>query len=451
MIINFPKNLIALAKSLPKPLYAVGGIVRNFIINSETCGDVDLCAPIVSGEFVQKVIEHGFSVLAEYKHTGAVLFTDGEYSYEYTCFRKETYHKGEHTPYTTEFVDDIREDALRRDFKCNAIYYDIANSKIVDPLGGVEDVFNRVLDTVLEPNITFSRDGLRLLRLARFAGELNFQPTRKVLDGASEFAFNILDIAPERIYAELKMILVADQKYSFSSKTGHYDALKILDKTRVLDLIFPDLTEGRGMVQRADFHKYDVLEHSLRCALYAHPSIRLGALLHDIGKPFCFKRDGYYYFHFKEGERLAEKALKKLKADKKTIDFVKYLVREHMADLDCSMKESKVRKFIVKHYENIEPLLMVKQADFRASLEVDYTAPTVEKWNKIIDKMRSDGTPFSLKQLKIDASRLIEIGYSGSQIGIELNKLFDFVVLNPEKNVEQTLLALAKKHFEKKK
>lgn len=414
-------------------------------------GDVDLCAPILSQDFVEFVKKQGFTVLAEYKHTGTVLFTDGKFSYEYTCFRKEKYSKGEHTPYSTEFIDDVREDALRRDFKCNAIYYDIANQQIIDPLGGVEDVYNKVLDTVLPPEKTFSRDGLRLLRLARFAGELDFKPTTKVLDGATEFALNILDIAPERIYSELKMILVADKKYDFSSPTGHYDALKILDKTRVLDLIFPDLTEGRGMVQRADFHKYDVLEHSLRCVLYAHPSIRLGALLHDIGKPFCFKRDGYYYHHFAEGVHLAERALKKLKADKKTIDQVKYLVREHMADLDCSMKENKVRKFIVKNYEKIQPLLLVKQADFRASLEVDYTAPTVEKWQKIIKKMQDDGTPFTLKQLSVEASDLIELGFRGEQIGEQLKKLWDYAVSEPEKNYKQALISLAQKDLAKMK
>jgi poly(A) polymerase len=75
---------------------------------------------------------------------------------------------------------------------------------MVDPLDGIEDVYAKVLDTVDKPEITFSRDGLRLMRLARFAGELGFEPTRQVIDGATEHAHNILDISPERVYDELK-------------------------------------------------------------------------------------------------------------------------------------------------------------------------------------------------------------------------------------------------------
>lgn len=449
MMINLPENLIKLASNLQKPLYVVGGAVRNYLINGTLSGDVDLSAPISASVIKEQAINCGFTVLAEYKHTGTVLLTSDGRSYEFTSFRKENYINGEHTPFETEFIDDIEQDALRRDFKCNAIYYDVKHKKIVDPLGGVEDVYNKVLDTARSPKETFSSDGLRLLRLARFAGELDFEPTLEVLGGATQFADNILDISAERIFKELKMILVADKKYAFSNSIGHYKALKILDKTRVLDRIFPELTEGRGMVQRADFHKYDVLEHSLRCACYAPEEVRLGALLHDIGKPFCFKRDGYYYHHFDEGEKIAERALKRLKADKETISQVKFLVREHMADLDCSMKESKVRRFIVKNYERLNHLLMVKQADFRASLESDYVAPTVAKWNKILEKMQLDGTPFSIKQLKISSNELIEIGFIKEQIGKELTSLWEYVVLNPEKNSNEELTLKAKRDFSK--
>ena len=141
--------------------------------------------------------------------------------------------------------------------------------------------------------------------------------------------------------------------------------------------------------------------------------------------------------------------LKRLKADKATIDLVKFLVREHMVDLDCSMSESKVRKFLVKHQDRLDELRRVKQADFRASLEIESTAPTIIKWKKIYDKMQADGTPFNLKDLKVSSSDLMDIGYKGQQIGRELKALFDYAVLNPNKNNHQTLMTLAKKHFDK--
>lgn len=447
----FEKNLIGLAEVLDKPLYAVGGVVRNYLINGSVSDDVDLAAAITTEELIPCLNAAGFTVAAEYKRTGTVMFTDGKRKYEFTSFRSEKYIGGEHTPKETEFTEDINADALRRDFKCNAIYYDLKNGRIVDPLDGVKDVKHRVLDTVTDAEKVFSHDGLRLMRLARFAGELNFAPTPAVLIAAEKFADNIKEISPERIYAELIRILQSDKKYPFSDKEGHYTGLKILDNTRVLDRIFPELTEGRGMVQRADFHRYDVLEHSLRSMLYADSSVRLAALLHDIGKPFCFKRDGYYYMHFADGERIAEQALRRLKADNLTIKQVKFLVREHMVDLDCSMKESKVRRFIVKNFDTLEQLLFVKQADFRASLEIDSVAPTLIKWGRIYDKMKTDGTPFSLKELKINAKELIDIGYKSADIGKELKKLFDEAVAHPEKNDKDTLLDMAKRDFKRLK
>ncbi len=443
----FAQNLICLAEMLENPLYAVGGLVRNYLLAEYLSEDVDLAAGITVDELIPYLTKAGFEIVAEYKRTGTVVFTDGVNRYEYTAFRKEKYIGGEHIPSVTEFTEDIREDALRRDFKCNAIYYDIKNGKIVDPLGGVQDVENRVLDTVTLPEKVFSNDGLRLMRLARFSGELNFKPTQEVMLAAKKYAKNIKAISPERIYAELIKILQADGKYPFSDPQGHYNGLKILDQTTVLDGIFPELTDGRNMVQRADFHKYDVLEHSLRSALYADKSVRLASLLHDIGKPFCFRRDGYYYHHFEEGEKIVEKALKRLRADSDTIKKVKFLVREHMVDLDCSMKENKVRRFIVKNKNTLNELLLVKQADFRASLERDDKAPTLIKWGRILDKMDKDGTPFTLKELKISSADLMKIGYAREGIGKELNKLWDYAVINPQDNQTDILLNMAKKDF----
>ncbi len=445
MIKILPQNLINLANKFSKPLYLVGGAVRNYLIDNSLSKDLDICASIPMEQFVRAVEEIGLTINATYKRTGTVLFVDGKYHYEYTAFRRERYVGGAHTPEYTEFTENIYEDAIRRDFKCNAIYYDIKNQKIVDVLGGVNDVNNKVLDTVQEADKVFCSDGLRLMRLARFTGELNFKPTEKVLDSAKKYADNILDISPERILAELKMILSADCKYPFSSKSGHYDALKILDETRVLDRIIPELTAGRDMTQRADFHKYDVLEHSLRTVLYSK-KVRLGALLHDVGKPFCFNKNGVYHNHAIYGEDIAEKVLKRLKADKETITLVKFLTREHMLDLDGCMRESKIRRFLATNHARIDELFDLKQADFMAGQDKDEVAPTIVKWQKILSEMKEDGTPFSKKDLNISASDLIAMGYENKEIGKELKNLFDYAVLNPKDNNREKLLILATKH-----
>lgn len=440
------KNLIEFAKLLNKPLYVVGGAVRDYLIGKCVSDDVDLSAGIPVEEMVGALNRSGYKILAEYKRMGTVVFSDNEKKYEYTAFRREKYVGGEHKPRLTEFTEDILEDARRRDFKCNAVYYDITRGEYVDPLNGINDIKNKVLDSVVSPNKVFSSDGLRLMRLARFAGELNFKPTEQVLQSVKRYADNILDVSPERIFAELLMILQSDSKHPFSDKKGHYNGLKILEQTKVLDKILPELTEGRAMAQRADFHKYDVLEHSLRCVLYADKSVRLDALLHDIGKPFCFNRYKNYYSHFIEGAHIAKKILTRLKADKQTIKRVEFIVRAHMVDIDCAMKEDKVRKFIVDNFNGYyEQLLMVKQADFRAGLDSEQTAPTLIKWAKILQEMKEDNTPFSLKDLKISAYDLISIGYTGERIGKELIKLHTYCVNNPQSNQHQTLMKIAKR------
>ena len=118
-----------------------------------------------------------------------------------------------------------------------------------------------------------------------------------------------------------------------------------------------------------------------------------------------------------------------------------------MVDIDCSMKENKVKKFIVKNHRMLSLLLKVKQADYRASLEQNGIAPTLEKWEKIYDKMIDDKTPFSLNELKISAKHLMEIGFKGEQIGKELNILFDYAIINPDGNTHEKMFELAKRHY----
>ncbi|MBE5734808.1 MAG: HD domain-containing protein [Clostridiales bacterium] len=447
MKVFLPQKLKDLACELPSTLYVVGGAVRNFLIDKSISDDIDLCAPLSADVLMKALIKLEMKVVAEYKRTGTVVFSDGQRKYEFTSFRQESYIGGEHKPYKTQFTQDITLDALRRDFKCNAVYYDIKNDKYVDPLDGIKDVKEKRLDTVKAPKEVFSNDGLRLMRLARFAGQLDFTPTSDVLRACEEFADNINAISPERIFSELIEILQADKKYAFSSKKGHYVGLKILEKTRVLDRILPELTLGRKMAQRADFHKYDVLEHSLRTVLYADQTVRLSALFHDIGKPFCLINHGRYHLHFSEGERIAKSVLKRLKADNKTIKMVAFLVKEHMVDIDCTMPEKKLRKFLVKNCKNIEPLLLVKQADFRAGLEQEGVCPTIIKWKALYQKMKEEKVPFSLSQLKVDASDLIELGYQKDEIGKQLEKLWETAIESPIKNEKAILIELARKNL----
>ena len=195
------------------------------------------------------------------------------------------------------------------------------------------------------------------------------------------------------------------------------------------------------MVQRADFHKYDVLEHSLRAVKYATPSVRLAALLHDVGKPLCAIRDGNSYNHPTDGERLANTILHRLKAPKKVIETVCALTLWHMYDFNCQTKENKLRRFFVDHYDILEDLLKVKQADYSGCMDDESTAPTVVRWKGLLARMHKEGAPLTLKQLAVSGQDLLR-SIPAPQIATTLKQLLYHAACYPKDNVKEKLLQL---------
>ena len=441
-----PKTLIALANVCSVPLYVVGGSVRDFLSGLTPLSDPsdwDICSTLPVETLVERAQSLGFSVKAVYRNTGTVKLQDDERNdFEYSRFRSDKYVRGVHTPVEIFFTDDISLDARRRDFTANAVYYDVRADRFVDPLQGIAAISEKRLTTVADAKKVFGEDGLRLMRLARQAAQLGFSPDGECLRGATENAKLIRDISPERIFTELLAILHADEKYGVSD--GHFTGLCLLDKTRVLDEILPELTLGRGMAQRPDFHKYDVLEHSLRAVRYAHPSVRLAALLHDVGKPFCRLRDGNSFAHPEEGARLTSEILTRLKAPKRTIEQTKTLVALHMYDFDCKTGENKLRRFFAAQYPYLNELLFLKQADFSACTDDLSPAPTCTRWRALIDTLREENAPLTLKQLAVSGTDLLDAGLPAHRLSDVLRALLLHAVVNPKDNEKSRLLKLAK-------
>lgn len=437
-----PVRLIKLAGELNKPLYVVGGACRDFLAGLVSPSvDWDICAPLCAEEVALHAEKAGFAVSSVYKNTGTVhLRADGQ-DYEFTSFRSDKYVRGRHTPEEVYFTDDIEKDALRRDFKCNAVYYDISAQKFVDPLGGIEDAENGALGTVAAAEKVFGEDGLRLMRLCRIAAQTGFTPTGEAVEGARANRALIDDIAKERIFAELNAVLASDLKYG--NADGPYRGLKLLHKIGVLERILPELTLGDGMEQRKDYHDYDVLEHSLRCVKYAHPSIRLAALLHDVGKPYCKINTGRFVGHEKEGERIAAEILTRLRAGNKLKERVTALVRWHMYDLSMQTSENKVRKFIVAHMPILDELLLLKQADYSACKDDLKKAPCVARWENILSKMQSEGVPLTVGQLDVRGDELIGAGICPEQTGKTLEFLLNQCAVNAVENRKEKLIAHA--------
>ena len=446
-----PEKLKILASSAPVPVFVVGGSVRDFLcgVTPKNGGyDWDICSTISTDEFVALAQSHSFTVKSVYKNTGTIKLKDSDgIDYEYSRFRSDKYVRGMHVPVEIFFTDDISLDARRRDFTCNAVYYDIKNGSYLDPLNGIRAIQEKRLTTVAPAQKVFGEDGLRLMRLARQGAQLGFTPDAECLIGATDNARLIDDISPERIFTELLSILTADKKYGV--KDGQYHGLKLLEQTGVLARILPELTLGKGMSQRPDFHKYDMLEHSLRAALYADERVRFAALLHDIGKPFCFLRDGNSYAHPQEGARLAGEILTRFKAPKKLIAETQTLVELHMYDFDGKTKDNKLKRFFVENAPALEKLLLLKQADFSACTDDLSIAPTCVRWNALLAKMQAENAPLTLKQLAITGKDLLMLGIPPAEISTVLNGLLVHAAIHPTDNTKPRLCRLAKGYLSK--
>ena len=439
---NIPQKLLDAAGKADFPLYAVGGAVRDALAGLPASQDIDLCAPVPAETFSALARRCGLCVNGVYKNTGTVNLTDGERKMEFTSFRTDVYRRGEHAPESIRFTADMRTDALRRDFRCNAVYCDLKTGEVCDPLGGAEDIREKRISTTRPPDEVFSEDGLRLMRLARQAAQLGFAPTLECILGAKFNAALIARISAERIFAELQLILHADAKYGI--RYAHYEGLKLLEGTDVLNYILPELAAGKGMPQRADFHAHDVLEHSLRACKYADERVRLSALLHDVGKPAAYLQTGKYHSHDVLGEGIAREILERLKAPKKTTETVCALTRLHMYDLDGKAKEGKVRAFIVKNYAWYPLLVLLKQADYSGCRDDLNECPTLAKWENILQKMQEEGVPFSLRQLAVRGDALAGI-VPRERTGEILEKLLLWCARDGHRNEREALLGEAKR------
>ena len=450
-----PEKIKALARALGSPLYVVGGATRDFLLEkfniiphafSSKTPDWDICAPLSVELIEEKAKEVGFSVCGIFKNTGTLKLKSGNLDVEYASFRTDEYVRG-HIPSSTQFTSDISLDAKRRDFKMNAIYYDVFSDKFVDVLGGIEDIKNRTISTTREPDRVFAEDGLRLLRLVRFACSLDMRIESETLAAAKAHSDLICEITKERIAAEMEKILVADTAYSIPH--AQYEGLILLKQIGLLKYILPELDEGDKIEQRPDYHNYNVLMHSFRAVYYAPENIRLAALLHDVGKVKCNLENGNSYDHEHVGEEIAKEILERLKVNLKEHGKICRLIRYHMYDMLCNTGENKIKRLIVENYDIFFDLLALKQADYSACKDDTSPAPTVVRWEKIYEKMKEEGTPFTLRDLKINGKDLTEIGFEGKSIGDTLKLLFDECVLNPALNDRERLIKRATKILEK--
>lgn len=256
MNIEISEDLKKLASILPTELYIVGGYIRNAIMGLRN-EDIDICSSLTIDELEKCLKGSEFKVKVKSKVLGSGIVINGNKSYEYTCFRRDTYaNNGRHLPEKVEFIKDVREDAKRRDFTCNALYYDIKNAQLLDFYNGVDDIKRKILRTVETPEEVLSHDGVRLLRLFRFECELNFKIDKHTYQVAIKNINNLRDISGERVIHEITRILHSPKKYpGYTKKNAYMKALRQFNREGLWQIFGIDCSKIRfNMVKKVE-HK----------------------------------------------------------------------------------------------------------------------------------------------------------------------------------------------------
>ena len=401
------RAVILLQERLSAPLYIVGGAVRNELLHLPL-SDIDICSELPALT-VKEELADAFVVRDVNPRIGTVKIESPEGVYEYTQFRRDSYPalSGAHRPASVEFVLTPEEDAFRRDFTINALYKRVSDGVILDPTGGLKDLENRLIRTTRAPEDVFSEDGLRLLRLVRFAAELGFEVEEGTFAAAKKHAKLLADISPERVREEFMKILVADEKYGV--KGAVYRGLEMCREIGLFEHFLPELIEGIGVKQNSLYHAYDVYYHTLHTVAAAPAHLRLAALLHDIAKPLCVRQTGNMHGHSLESAEMTERIMKRLRFSNKEIARTKEIVRWHMFDFNGEASENRKRQFVVREWDFLEDIVLLKDAD-----SVGTGNFSENKFGRYLltlkEKMRAEGVPTCIRELPITGEDLVEMG-----------------------------------------
>ncbi|WIM69084.1 CCA tRNA nucleotidyltransferase [Corynebacterium breve] len=353
-------------------LYLVGGPVRDAFLG-RLGNDLDFTTS-ARPDVVYRILEEwGETVWDMGIEFGTVSTVKAGQQIEITTFRADLYDGVTRNPEVT-FGDTLVGDLVRRDFACNAIAVefllidDQLSTTLHDPVNGLKDLFNGVLDTPQSPEVSFRDDPLRMLRAARFVSQLGFSVAPRVRQAMTDMAGEIQRITVERIQAELDKLMLGD---------APWDGIDLLVETGIADYVLPEVSALRMTEDEHMQHK-DVYRHSLTVLKQAVEKedegpdlvLRWAALLHDIGKPDtrAKKESGGVSFHHHEvvGAKLARKRLRALKYPKSTTQDIGQLVYLHMRFHgfgEGQWTDSAVRRYVNDAGELLPKLHKLVRAD----------------------------------------------------------------------------------------
>lgn len=338
--------------------YLAGGCVRDKLLGVAP-KDFDIATSAPARE-VQRLFPYTVPVGAQF---GVILVVHESYPIEVATFRSDgLYLDGRHP--TSVHFSNPQEDALRRDFTINGMFYDTATEQILDYVDGRKDLADQVIRAIGDPYARFAEDRLRMLRAIRLAARLNFTIAGETFAAMQELAPTIADIAWERIGDEVVKVL---------TEGGARRAFELLSASGLLTAILPEIEAMQGVEQSPDFHpEGDVFIHTMLLLdklVTPTETLALGALLHDVAKPLCQDRKGEritFYGHCEKGEALAVEICQRLRRSRTTWERVGYLVKNHLRVMAApDMRSATLKRFLRE--DGIEELLELARIDALSS------------------------------------------------------------------------------------
>jgi tRNA nucleotidyltransferase (CCA-adding enzyme) len=443
---QIPADVLAVCQRLRaagRQAHLVGGGVRDLLLGRSPA-DFDL-ATDARPEAVLDLFGRSFAIPTGLKHGTVTVLTEGpRRPVEVTTFRGEGAYFDGRRPSSVTYVDSLAEDLSRRDFTMNAVAFDPVDGRLTDPFDGRGDLRRRLVRAVGDPLVRFREDGLRPMRAVRQAAQLEFEvdpPTLAAIPATLEV---FRKVSAERVRDELFKLLGAPRPSR---------GLELMRSSGLLGEVIPELLEGVGCTQNR-FHKHDVFEHTLSVvdATVGDAVVRLGALLHDVGKPRARqpKEDApgefSFFKHEYVGEAMADAICRRLKLANADRERVTSMVRNHMFFYAPEWSDGTIRRFVrrVGGPDALGALFALREGDVAGRGFGENPDDELGELRRRIALVASADAALRVTDLAIngqDVMRILGIG-PGREIGVLLERLLERVLDDPSLNERAKLEAL---------
>jgi tRNA nucleotidyltransferase (CCA-adding enzyme) len=400
--------------------YIVGGSVRDMLLGIDP-KDYDFTTNIAYSTL--KELFKNYSPKEIGKHFGILMIKINNRHYEIAKYRKDIGILNGRHPESVKFVDEIAEDLKRRDFTINAMAYNPKNG-FIDLYNGYDDIQNKLIRFVGEPNLRIKEDALRILRAVRFSSVLGFDLEPETKKAIFQNRMQLKKISKERIKEEFCKIILSD----YVEK-----GLFLMKELNILEIIIPEIEILYEFNQNNPHHNKDVFAHTVSVVKNTQKDLltRITALFHDTGKPNTHTIDkngiSHYYGHENNSAEIASKALRRLKFPNDFIRDVEVLIRNHMIIFDNPNAKT-IKKFICQvGIENLDKMFDHFYADMSSKKPpVDYSLidSLKSKVEVIIDKNEN----IEKQDLEINGNDMLALKIPQKQISKIKNDIYEKVL-----------------------